>query len=286
MIGTAYLFQAVLILSWWLALTLSASFYEVFEFPGIEREVFASFLIPDIAIIGLLSLYRAYKQSRDIQLIILGAFLYATLFCINASIIGRGGYLSSSVMLLGFFYNLFLCYENRMFRVSSTSSVYTNSFKTAVQIICVWSLTLVLFPLLILKAFNNFLVPMPGSSLWIGAFLFGLFSMLGLWSSFEMVSKGEGTPLPLDQTNKLVTTGPYRFVRNPMAVAGVGQGFSIGIIYMALPLIFYAILGAVVWHVVVRPREEQDMLKRFGIAYKEYQSRVNCWLPRLSKDAV
>ena len=106
---------------------------------------------------------------------------------------------------------------------------------------------------------------------------------MGLWSSVVIVSKGEGTPLPLDQTNKLVTIGPYKYVRNPMAVAGVGQGLSIGIIYMSMPLIFYAILGAVIWHVVVRPREEKDMLERFGTAYKEYQSRVNCWLPRLRK---
>lgn len=282
MIGTAYLFQAALIVFWWVGITLSPSFYSVFEFPGIERNYFAAFLIPDILIIAVLSLYRAYKPGRDIQLIILGAFLYATLFCVNASLIGGGGYLSTLTMLLGLCFNVFLCYTNRMFRVAGSSSILSNSVKTILQIICVWSLTLVLIPLLILKAFNSSIIPEIGIPLWMGFSLFIAFSFLGLWSSFEIVRKGDGTPLPLDQTNKLVTTGPYNYVRNPMAVAGVGQGFAIGIVFSSFPIIFYAILGAVIWHIAVRPREEEDMLKRFGPAYKDYQSKVRCWIPNIT----
>lgn len=280
MIGTAYLLQAVLITFWWLGITLSSSFYEVFEFPGIDRDMFRAFLLPDLVIIALLSLYRAYRPSRDVQLIILGAFLYATLFCVSASIIGRGGYLSSSIMLLGFFYNVFLCYQERMFRVARSSSIVANALKTLVQVVCVWSLTLVLFPVVILKAFGSPIIPEPGAQLWAGTLLFTLFSLLGIWSSFVMVRHGEGTPLPLDQTNRLVTTGPYQYVRNPMAVAGVGQGIAIGIIYVSVPIFFYALLGAVIWHVAVRPREEEDMVKRFGTAYTAYQKKVRCWIPR------
>ena len=42
---------------------------------------------------------------------------------------------------------------------------------------------------------------------------------------------GEGTPLPAETARKLVVAGPYRYVRNPMAVAGVIQTASIGLLF-------------------------------------------------------
>lgn len=55
-----------------------------------------------------------------------------------------------------------------------------------------------------------------------GVIILVLCSVLGLYSALVMVRVGKGTPLPLDQTQELVIKGPYRFVRNPMAVAGIG----------------------------------------------------------------
>lgn len=260
-------------------LSANERFHAAFQFPGVGGTAFAAFFIPDIAIIATLSLVRAYKASRDLQLIILGAFIYATLFCVNASILGKGGYLSTLLRLLGLGYNIFLCYPQRMFR-TGTSSLLLNSLKTLIQIVCVWSLALGVIPGLILHGFGQSLIPPAGPQFWGGGMLFVLFSSLGLWSSWVMVTQGHGTPLPLDQTSQLVTNGPYRYVRNPMAVAGIGQGLAVSLIYQSLPILAYAILGAFVWHRVVRPIEEQDMLQRFGDAYREYQQQVRCWLPR------
>lgn len=286
MIVTAYLLQSVLIIAWWVAISLSDSFYKVFEYPGMEPKVFSAFFIPDIATIALLSLYLGYKSSRSVQLIILGAFLYAALFCVNASLLSGGGYFPTTVMLIGLSYNVFLCFGSRMFRTATSPGLVENTLKTIVQVICIWFLTLVVIPFLMLKAFGDPVMPDPGSQVWIGLIILLLFSLLGLWSAYAIVTIGRGTPLPLDQTNELVTVGPYHYVRNPMAVAGIGQGFSIGIIYMSVPIFFYAILGAVIWHYAVRPIEERDMLERFGEDYHQYQSQVRCWLPRLNNGAV
>ena len=95
-----------------------------------------------------------------------------------------------------------------------------------------------------------------------------------------MVRQGQGTPLPLDQTNQLVTRGPYRFVRNPMAVAGIGQGVCVSLIFWSLPILVYSLLGAVIWHVVVRPIEEKNLQSRFGQRYLDYRQAVRCWIPR------
>ena len=89
--------------------------------------------------------------------------------------------------------------------------------------------------------------------------------------------------MPVDQTNALVTRGPYKFVRNPMAVAGIGQGMAISLLFLSVPLFLYSILGGILWHVVVRPAEERDMEVRFGTPYAEYKNRVSCWIPGFNK---
>lgn len=281
--GTAYLIQAALIFIWWTGLFASDSFFQIFQFPEIGRKAFFSFIGPDILIVALLSLVRAHYAKRDLELIILGGFAFATCYCINACYLTKGGYLPMTVMILGLFYNFFLVYSSQLFRVSSSTNVFINSFKTIVQIICVWTITLVLFPILILKSLGHEIVPMYNLSFYVGSSLFFLFSLLGLWSAYTMVTIGLGTPLPLDQTNILVTKGPYKIVRNPMAMAGIGQAISIALIYKSIPILVYVLLGALLWQVVVRPIEEKDMLSRFGKEYIAYKNSVSCWIPKFKR---
>lgn len=85
----------------------------------------------------------------------------------------------------------------------------------------------------------------------------------------------EVATLPLDQTNKLVVSGPYAYVCNPMAIAGIGQGIAISVIFQSIPVFAYSLLGALLWHLVVRPFEERDMSRRFGQSYLNYRLRAN-----------
>src|SRR3989304_3750492 len=39
-----------------------------------------------------------------------------------------------------------------------------------------------------------------------------------LWSFWDFLVKGRGTPAPIDPPKELVVTGLYRYVRNPMYV--------------------------------------------------------------------
>ncbi|MCC9642901.1 isoprenylcysteine carboxylmethyltransferase family protein [Rhodopirellula sp. JC740] len=112
----------------------------------------------------------------------------------------------------------------------------------------------------------------------IGGFLVA--SALGLWSGISMSVRGQGTPLPTATASKLVVEGPYRLVRNPMAVAGIGQGIAVGWYLGSWFVIAYAFTGAVVWHLLVRPVEERDLKLRFGEDYLRYQNEVALWVPR------
>lgn len=276
--NTAYLLQAALIASWWIGMLLNDDFYEVFQFPGIGTTAFNALLLPDLVIVLLLSLVRAYRAILGLEYMILGGFGYAALYCVNATFLTGGGYLPTTIMLLGLAFNVFLVYSDLTFRTASTNSLLTNAIKTTVQIICVWSITLVVFPLILMESFNELAVP-DARRLIAGGVFFTVSSLLGLTSAVAMVKNGQGTPLPLDQTQYLVVSGPYAYVRNPMAVAGIGQGLAISFVFNSVTVLLYALLGGILWHFVVRPLEEQNMLERFGDEYREYQQRVRCWWP-------
>lgn len=99
-----------------------------------------------------------------------------------------------------------------------------------------------------------------------------------------MSQLGKGTPLPLDCPNELVIKGPYKYVRNPMAIGGIGQGISVGIYLGSILVVLYAITGAFIWHILVRPQEEKDLKKRFGDEYSNYKKTVHNWIPTLNTD--
>lgn len=145
--GTAYLIQGTLVSLWWLGLTVSDNFYQAFQFPNIPKIAFNSFFMPDVILITSLSVLRAYRPYRELELIILGGFAYGSFYCLNASILSSGGYLPTTVMFLGLFYNLFLVYQSEVFKEANSHSTLVNTLKTLIQIICVWSITLILFPL-------------------------------------------------------------------------------------------------------------------------------------------
>ena len=161
-----------------------------------------------------------------------------------------------------------------------------NAIKTLIQTVCIWTMALVMVPYVILDAFDAFVLPGLGIWLLVGAVLFVGFSLLGLASAFFLIRDGAGTPLPLDQTNHLVVSGPYRYVRNPMAIAGIGQGLAVAVIFQSIPLLIYVGLGALVWQLVVRPIEERDMTRRFGESYAEYCRQVSCWIPTFGRRAA
>lgn len=97
-----------------------------------------------------------------------------------------------------------------------------------------------------------------------------------------MSTLGDGTPLPSAMPNRLVIAGPYRWIRNPMAVAGIVQGAAIGLILQSWLVVAYAVVGSLVWNYAVRPLEEADLQGRFGEEFQQYRDTVRCWIPQVS----
>jgi len=110
-----------------------------------------------------------------------------------------------------------------------------------------------------------------------GGVLFALGAVIAGWG-LVLFRKARTTTVPGKLSTKLVTSGPYRFTRNPMYV---------GLVFAYLG---EAALQKQVWPVVVLPFtiaylhwtvipvEEGRLLEVFHEEYEEYRARVRRWL--------
>ena len=98
---------------------------------------------------------------------------------------------------------------------------------------------------------------------------------------FRFAWTGLGTPAPVAPTRKLVVSGLYRHVRNPMYVAVVTLVIGQALWFGSLDLLAY---GAAVWlafHLFVLLYEEPTLRRQFPDDYADYTRHVRRWLPRL-----
>ena len=172
----------------------------------------------------------------------------------------------------------------RATRIAREAPPGWNLVKTGVQIVFFWGFFLWLVPVLVARvqtAMNwDGVLGFP-SRPWLGAMLFGFAGSTGFWRAGVMAWRGGGTPMPTDAPRKLVISGPYRWVRNPMALAGITQGVAVGLMLGSWSVCAYAICGALMWNAFVRPWEEADLAARFGEEFERYRAAVRCWLPRV-----
>lgn len=101
---------------------------------------------------------------------------------------------------------------------------------------------------------------------------------------WDFAWRGLGTPAPFDPPRRLVATGFYRWVRNPM-YAGMGT-FLIGEALMLRPVMREMFtLIAICWIAVtifIIAYEEPTLRRLFGEEYNEYCRHVGRWIPRLT----
>ena len=79
-------------------------------------------------------------------------------------------------------------------------------------------------------------------------------------------------------TTHLVTSGPYRYTRNPVylgyTLAMLGAGLFTGNLWMSV----IAALTAVVTHAWIIRSEEKHLLARFGFEFECYCRRTRAWI--------
>ncbi len=82
--------------------------------------------------------------------------------------------------------------------------------------------------------------------------------------------------------HSLVTTGPYRWVRHPLYVVGVGLWLALALVMANVIPALFGLLGVI--FVAVRvPSEEANLIAHFGEDYRAYMRRTGRFWPRLSR---
>ena len=122
----------------------------------------------------------------------------------------------------------------------------------------------------------------------IPAIIIGLpIIMAGLYLLVSTVSAiiriGDGTLAPWSPTKKLVTTGTYRYVRNPMISAVLITLFGESITILSLKIFYWAIIFFIINNLFFLIYEEPKLEKRFGKQYREYKKKVPRWIPKIKK---
>ena len=108
-----------------------------------------------------------------------------------------------------------------------------------------------------------------------------LFTMLVVWAAMSLAVAGAGTPLAMDPPKRLVTNGPYAYLRHPFVAGAVGQIVALGIALGSIPVIAYAAVAMIVWYYGIRPREERVLEARFPEHVRAYRRHVRGFRPRL-----
>jgi len=95
--------------------------------------------------------------------------------------------------------------------------------------------------------------------------------------------KGRGTPAPFDPPRRLVISGPYGFVRNPMywGFGGLYVGEAFLFSHSMRMATLYATILACIAGIMVPWFEEHILRRMFGEEYAEYCRNVPRWWPRL-----
>ena len=107
----------------------------------------------------------------------------------------------------------------------------------------------------------------------------GLLLLIECFGRFAV--QGRGTPAPVAPTDRLIVSGPYRRVRNPMYVAVVAMILGQAALFGDLRLLGY---GALVWlgfHLFVLAYEEPTLKRSFPADYPAFFAAVPRWIPRL-----
>ena len=105
-------------------------------------------------------------------------------------------------------------------------------------------------------------------------------ALLGVSALQEFVERGHGTPLPFDPPRRLVTTGPYAYVANPMQLSAALLLLAWGAVLRSSWVVAAGVMAWVYGVGLARMDEGVDLDMRFGDAWRSYRRSVRNWFPR------
>lgn len=136
---------------------------------------------------------------------------------------------------------------------------------------------------MLLVALSGFVIPANVTDLWLDLLGLGLINLGLLVRVWAIGYAGGATRSYKLRAARLVTVGPYAYVRNPIYLGNLLIG--LGIVFVSGSWVALAVLAIVfsIEYGAIVSLEEEFLTRTFGDAYREYAGRVPRWLPRLRR---
>jgi protein-S-isoprenylcysteine O-methyltransferase Ste14 len=114
---------------------------------------------------------------------------------------------------------------------------------------------------------------------WLGVGIGTVCTIMIYWL-FSSIGSGITPTSATRKQHRLVTSGPYRWVRHPLYTVGSSMFISFG---MMADNWFIAALGvlAFIAMAIRTPKEEANLIEKFGDEYREYIKHTGRYLPKL-----
>lgn len=117
-----------------------------------------------------------------------------------------------------------------------------------------------------------------GAGVFISSLVIYLWGLRTLGVNFNASS---GFGVRLHQAHRLVTSGPYAFIRHPMYLGVILAGWGGLLLYRTWSMLFFAV--AMLGLIFRARKEEQALAKVFGRTWEIYKRHVPGWIPRLER---
>jgi protein-S-isoprenylcysteine O-methyltransferase Ste14 len=117
---------------------------------------------------------------------------------------------------------------------------------------------------------------------WLGIGL-GILCNFGIYWLFSSIGSGITPTSATRREHKLIISGPYRWVRHPLYTVGSSFFVSFG---MMADNWFIAALGvlAFIAMAIRTPKEEANLIEKFGDEYRSYMKTTGRFLPKLTSN--
>jgi protein-S-isoprenylcysteine O-methyltransferase Ste14 len=121
-------------------------------------------------------------------------------------------------------------------------------------------------------------IGLPEWARWLGVGI-GIFCIFGVYWLFSSIGSGITPTSATRREHKLVTSGPYRWVRHPLYTVGSSMFVAFG---MMADNWFIAVLGILTFILMAirTPKEEANLIEKFGDEYREYMKNTGRFLPK------
>jgi protein-S-isoprenylcysteine O-methyltransferase Ste14 len=133
------------------------------------------------------------------------------------------------------------------------------------------------------RLWSTQLPPAPPTNVFISVPIIVIGAILCMLTIYSF-GRARGSPVPLNPPQKLVTTGLYSRIRNPMLLGWIIMLFGVGILLSSISLVaIFTPLFILINVLYLKIVEEKEMEKKFGEEYLKYKQSVPMFLPRLRR---